>query len=140
MYATGTQGLALVHFSAQPKPFWSHLPVSPCQIDWGKFRQVTYPAKCAHVEPEKWTSVSPCRHSVGVVQEVRAAGVVQRLVVVLSQDAHTRIFEGEGGGEGLQLGVVEAVGLLHGVPHGEAVAVGLHLGLNRLSLPQGSRE
>jgi hypothetical protein len=25
------QGLTLVHFSAQPKPFWSHLPVSPCQ-------------------------------------------------------------------------------------------------------------
>jgi hypothetical protein len=23
------QGLTLVHFSAQPKPFWSHLPVSP---------------------------------------------------------------------------------------------------------------
>jgi hypothetical protein len=22
------QGLTLVHFSAQPKPFWSHLPVS----------------------------------------------------------------------------------------------------------------
>jgi len=35
------QGLTLVHFSAQPQPFWSHLPVSPayvspCEIDWGK--------------------------------------------------------------------------------------------------------
>jgi hypothetical protein len=30
------QGLTLVHFSAQPKPFRSHLPVSPCLIDWGK--------------------------------------------------------------------------------------------------------
>jgi len=29
------QGLTLLHFSAQPKPFWSHLPVSPCLIDWG---------------------------------------------------------------------------------------------------------
>jgi len=23
------QGLTLVHFSAQPKPFWSHLPCTP---------------------------------------------------------------------------------------------------------------
>jgi hypothetical protein len=30
------QGLTLVHFSAAPKPFWSHLPVSPCLLDWGK--------------------------------------------------------------------------------------------------------
>ena len=30
------QGLTLVHLSAQPKPFWSHLPVSPCLIDWGE--------------------------------------------------------------------------------------------------------
>jgi hypothetical protein len=30
------QGLTLVHFSAQPKPFLSHRPVSPCVIDWGK--------------------------------------------------------------------------------------------------------
>jgi hypothetical protein len=26
------QGPTLVDFSAQPKPFWSHLPVSPCLI------------------------------------------------------------------------------------------------------------
>jgi len=24
------QGLTLVHFSAQPKPCWSHLSLSPC--------------------------------------------------------------------------------------------------------------
>ena len=30
------QGLTLVHFSAQPKPFLSHLSVSPCLIGWGK--------------------------------------------------------------------------------------------------------
>ena len=30
------QGLTLVHSSAQPKPFWSHLPVSPCLLDWGE--------------------------------------------------------------------------------------------------------
>ena len=29
-------GLTLVHFSARPEPFCSHLPVSPCLIDWGK--------------------------------------------------------------------------------------------------------
>ena len=32
----GNQGLTLVHFSAQPKPFWSHFVVSSCLIDWGK--------------------------------------------------------------------------------------------------------
>ena len=37
------QGLTLVHFSAQPKPFWSHPPLSPCLIDWGKIMQPTYP-------------------------------------------------------------------------------------------------
>ena len=30
------QGLTLVHFSAQLKPCWSHLFLSPCLIDWGK--------------------------------------------------------------------------------------------------------
>ena len=34
--ASSRQGLTLVHFSAHPKPFWSHLPVSPCLIDWEK--------------------------------------------------------------------------------------------------------
>jgi len=42
------QGLTLVHFSAQPKPCWSHLSFSPCLIDWGEIP--TYPAKCAYVE------------------------------------------------------------------------------------------
>ena len=31
--ATSAQGLTLVHFSAQPKPLWSHLSVSPYLID-----------------------------------------------------------------------------------------------------------
>jgi hypothetical protein len=30
------QGLTPVHFSAQPKPFWSHLHVSPCLKDPGE--------------------------------------------------------------------------------------------------------
>ena len=42
---TEGQGLTLVHFSAQPKPFWSHLPVSPCLIDWGIIMHPTYPTK-----------------------------------------------------------------------------------------------
>ena len=45
------QELTLVHFSAQPKPFWSHLPVSPCLIDQGKIKQPTHPTKHAYVEP-----------------------------------------------------------------------------------------
>jgi hypothetical protein len=39
------QGLTLVHFSAQCKPFQSHLPVFPCLIDWGKVMHPTYPQK-----------------------------------------------------------------------------------------------
>ena len=54
------QGLTLVHFSAQPKPSWSHLPVSPCLIDWEKIMHPTYPTKSAYVEPKSGTSVSPC--------------------------------------------------------------------------------
>jgi len=46
------QGLTLVHFSAQPKSFWSHLPVSHCPIDWGEIIHPTYPTKCAYVEPK----------------------------------------------------------------------------------------
>ena len=46
------QGLTLVQFSVQPKPFWSHLRVSPCVIDWGKIMNPTYPTKCAYVEPK----------------------------------------------------------------------------------------
>ena len=37
---------------SSPKPFWSHLPVSPCLIDWGKIMHPTYPTKCAYVEPK----------------------------------------------------------------------------------------
>ena len=48
----GGQGLTHVHFIAQPKPFWSHLTVSPCLIDWGKIMHPTYPTKCAYVEPK----------------------------------------------------------------------------------------
>ena len=44
------QGLTLVHFSAQPKPFWSHLRVSPCLIDWGKIMHQTYPTNRAYVD------------------------------------------------------------------------------------------
>ena len=44
------QGLTLVHFSAQPKPFWSHFPVSCCLLDWGKIMHPTYFIKCAYVE------------------------------------------------------------------------------------------
>jgi len=44
------QGLTLVHFSAQPMPFWSHTHVSLCLIDWGKIMHPTYPKKCAYIE------------------------------------------------------------------------------------------
>jgi len=37
------QGLTLVHFSAQPKPFWSPLHVSHGLIDWGKIMHPIYP-------------------------------------------------------------------------------------------------
>jgi hypothetical protein len=46
------QGHTLVHFSAQPKPFWSHLPVVPCLINWREIMHLTYPTKCAYAEPE----------------------------------------------------------------------------------------
>ena len=50
---TGVQaGATLVHFSPQPKPFWSRLPVSPCLIDWGKIMHPTCPTICAYVEPK----------------------------------------------------------------------------------------
>jgi hypothetical protein len=53
------QGLTLVCFSAQPKPFWSHLPVSPCLIDWGKVMHPTYPKQCAYVEPKSGRVFAP---------------------------------------------------------------------------------
>jgi hypothetical protein len=40
------------HFAAQPQPYWSHLPVSPCVIDWGEIMRPTYLTKCAYVEPK----------------------------------------------------------------------------------------
>jgi hypothetical protein len=46
------QGLTLFHVSAQPKPCWSHLLVSPCLIDWGEIMQLMYPMKLANVEPK----------------------------------------------------------------------------------------
>jgi len=48
---SSSQGLTLFHFSVQPQPFWSHLTVSPCLIDWGKTIHPTYATECAHVEP-----------------------------------------------------------------------------------------
>jgi len=46
------QGLTLVHCSAQPKPFWSHLLVSSCLIDWGEIMHLTSITKRAYVEPK----------------------------------------------------------------------------------------
>jgi len=34
------------------KPFWSHLPVPPCLIDWGKVMYPSYSTKCAYVDPK----------------------------------------------------------------------------------------
>jgi hypothetical protein len=34
--AAGRAGAYASQFSAQHKPSWSHLPVSPCLIDWGE--------------------------------------------------------------------------------------------------------
>jgi hypothetical protein len=42
------KGLHSCTFPAQPKPFWSHLPVCPCLIDWGGIVHPTYPTKCAY--------------------------------------------------------------------------------------------
>jgi hypothetical protein len=50
--ATAGQGLTLVHVSAQPMLFCSHLLVPPCLIDWGGIMHPTYPTKCAYVEPK----------------------------------------------------------------------------------------
>jgi len=50
--ASWGQGLTLLHFLAQPKPFWSHLPVSPCLIDLGGVMHQTYHTKCACAEPK----------------------------------------------------------------------------------------
>ena len=48
--AADDQGLTLVHFSAQPNLFWSHLHVSPCLIDWGEIMQPTFPTESAYVQ------------------------------------------------------------------------------------------
>ena len=55
----GGQRLKLVHFSAQPKPFRSHLPVSPYLIDCRKIMHPTYPTKCAYVEPKSGRALAP---------------------------------------------------------------------------------
>jgi hypothetical protein len=66
------QGLTLVHFSAQPQPFSSHLPVSPCLTDWRKIMHPTYPTKCAYVEPKSGRVSAPdVRHRVHVPPEGR---------------------------------------------------------------------
>jgi len=57
------QGLTLVHLSPQPKPVWSHLPMSPCLIDWGKIMHPTYPTKCAYVEPKSGQGKAPAAHA-----------------------------------------------------------------------------
>ena len=66
------QGLTLVHFSPQPKPFWStsHLLVSPCLIDRGESMHPTYPTNCAYVEPTPFWShllVYPCLTDLGEI-------------------------------------------------------------------------
>jgi len=64
MWTSGTsaarQGLTLVHFPAQPKLFWSHLPMFPCLMDWGKIMQPTLSHKLCLRPAEKRTSLSPC--------------------------------------------------------------------------------
>ena len=50
--AASVQGRTVFHFSAQPQPFWSHLLVSPCLLDWVKIMRPTYPTKCAYGEPK----------------------------------------------------------------------------------------
>jgi hypothetical protein len=45
------QGLIIVHFPAQPMPFWSQLPVPPGLIDWGDIMQPRYRTQIAYVEP-----------------------------------------------------------------------------------------
>ena len=49
---TWYQGLTFVHFLAQPKPSWSHLPVSPCLIDWEIIMHPTDPTNGANIEPK----------------------------------------------------------------------------------------
>ena len=56
---TSQLGLTLVHFSAQPKPFRSHLPVSPCLIDWGTLMIPTYLTKCAYVDRKSGRTEAP---------------------------------------------------------------------------------
>ena len=79
------QGLTLVHFSAQPKPFWSYLPVSPCPIDWGKFMHPAYPTKCAYVEPKSGRVRSPaCQPDTGLVVTMEAAMMPVTVVPMLA--------------------------------------------------------
>ena len=57
--AAASQGLTLVHFSAQRKPFWSHLLASPCLLDWGKVMHPRHPTQCAYVEPKSGRVQAP---------------------------------------------------------------------------------
>ena len=90
--APGTRGL---HSSTQP--FRSHLPVSPCLIDWGDLMQPTYPTKCAYVEPSSGRVYAPAghthrpsRHTLGSWHPGAHAG----------PDSGTRAGRGGGGGGG----------------------------------------
>jgi len=53
------QGLTIVHFSPQPKPCFSHLPVSPCLIDWGEIMHPSYATKRAYGEPKSGRDQAP---------------------------------------------------------------------------------
>ena len=69
---THGQGLTLVHFSPQPEPFMSHVPVSPCLIDWEKIMHPTYSTKSAYVELSSGRVSRPC------AQVLRAARRAER--------------------------------------------------------------
>ena len=81
------QGLTHIHVSAKPKPFWSHLPVSRCSMDWGTLMHPTYHTKSAHVELKKWTSVSPCT---AAITSATSHIVDCRLCGELAAGAYTR--------------------------------------------------
>jgi hypothetical protein len=51
--AISIHGRGLHSPTAQPEPFWSHLPASACLIiDRGEIMHPTYPTSCAYVELE----------------------------------------------------------------------------------------
>ena len=85
------QGLTLVHFSAQPKPFWSHLPMSPCLIDWGKIMHPTYPTKCAYVELRSGRVLAPAENGRDYYTR---ADINERRV---REERHDEVWRSEGG-------------------------------------------